>query len=423
MDEEKDRLSLLTLQVEKDSIEIALQAKVTYDFLAEFLSNLSILRNKKRTITIIGGGIVSLMSAYFLQKSGFHVTILERKSFGAAASGRNGGGVLALGRELREIPFARLAMEIWSSLEQDGIDTKYVQSGHVMFARNENEKVKLLAAHDIYQSSGLKVKILSSNELKSMIPDIHRQITMGLFSEDDGQSYPFSTINSLIHYLKENGAELVNNCEVLEFKAGNQEIDYAITNKGYYRSDAFLFCAGPWTTELCKLLNENIVVKPRRSQILVTEILKKRKIHPFVTGNSLYLRQTHAGNILFGGGGPWETNGFDVSNTNFAIEFLSSRLIEIFPEYRNKQLIRAFAGTVELTDDHLPYFGKINAWENAFISAGYNGHGYGMSAVMGKIMANSLCCYFEGKVNPIEKSILSNFSVARFRQKVGDQYV
>lgn len=422
MEEEKNRLSLLTLQVEKESFETALEAKETYDFLREFLSNLSIL-NKKRTITIIGGGIVGLMSAYFLQKSGFQVTILERKSFGAAASGRNGGGILALGRELSEIPFARLAIEIWNSLNQDGLDTKYVQSGHVMFARNEEEKRKLLAAHDLYLSSGLKVKILSPNELKSMIPDIDSQIIMGLFSESDSQSYPFSTISSLIKYLKENGGEVVNNCEVHGFKMGNQVIDYAITNKGHYYSDTYLFCAGPWTTELCKLLNEDIVVKPRRSQILVTEILKKRKIHPFVTGNSLYLRQTHAGNILFGGGGPWETNGFEVSNTNFAIDFLSRRFIEIFPEYRNKQLIRAFAGTVELTDDHLPYFGKINNWENAFISTGYNGHGYGMSAVMGKIMANSLSCYFEGKVNPVEDSILSNFSVKRISQKAGDQYV
>ena len=363
------------------------------------------------------------MAAYFLQKNGFDVTILERKSFGAAASGRNGGGVLALGRELREIPFARLAIEIWDALELDGIDTKFVRSGNVMVARNETEKQKLLAAHDLYQASGLTVKILSANEMKTIVPDIFPQINMGLLSETDAQSYPFTTIKSIISYLKENGVKVIDHCEVYEFKTNQQEIEYASTNKGNYQSDAYLFCAGPWTTELCNKINEKIPVLPRRSQILVTEIMKKRKIHPFVAGNSIYLRQTHAGNILFGGGGPWETNGYDVSNTNFAIEFLTKRFIEIFPGYRNKQLIRAFAGTVELTRDHLPYFGKINSWDNAFISAGYNGHGYGMSAVMGKLMAKSLSNHFAGKVNPVETTILSDFSVARIVQKAGDQYV
>jgi sarcosine oxidase, subunit beta len=423
MDQEMNRLSLLSMQVEKESIESALYAKETYQQLKEYLSGSTIIPSKKRTITIIGGGIIGLMAAYFLQKNGFGVTILERKSFGAAASGRNGGGVLALGRELREIPFARLAIEIWDSLELDGIDTKFVRSGNVMVARNETEKQKLLAAHDLYQASGLTVKILSANEMKTIVPDIFPQINMGLLSETDAQSYPFTTIKNIISYLKENGVKVIDHCEVYEFKTNQQEIEYASTNKGNYQSDAYLFCAGPWTTELCNKLNEEIPVLPRRSQILVTEIMKKRKIHPFVAGNSIYLRQTHAGNILFGGGGPWETNGYDVSNTNFAIEFLTKRFIEIFPGYRNKQLIRAFAGTVELTRDHLPYFGKINSWDNAFISAGYNGHGYGMSTVMGKLMAKSLSSYFAGKVNPVETTILSNFSVTRIGQKAGDQYV
>ncbi|MEH7503538.1 FAD-dependent oxidoreductase [Neobacillus drentensis] len=423
MKEEMDRLSLLSLHIDKETSKLAIQARDTYDQLKEFLSDHPHLKQKNRHITIIGGGIVGLMSAFFLQKSGFTITILEKKSFGAAASGRNGGGVLSLGRELSEIPFARLAAEIWSSLQQEKIDTKYVSSGHVMVARNEVEKEKLFAAQEQYLTAGLKVKVLSPDELKCMVPDLTTDTKMGLFSESDGQSYPFTTMTSLLKYLKEHGATIINHCEVLDFKNSNRNIDYAITDKGKFQSDAFLFCCGPWTTEVCKKLNEQVVVIPRRSQILVSEIVNKRRIHPFVTGNSLYLRQTHAGNILFGGGGSWETNGFDVSNTNYALEFLSSRLLELFPNYSNKQLIRAFAGTVELTEDHLPYFGELNTFDNAFISGGYNGHGYGMSAVMGKLMAYSLTYHFNGRVNPIHDPILSRFSVARSKKKAGKHNV
>jgi sarcosine oxidase, subunit beta len=423
MKKEMDRLSLLSLQLDKETSKSAIQAWDTYDQLKEFLSNHPPLKQKNTHITIIGGGIVGVMSAFFLQKCGFTITIIEKKSFGAAASGRNGGGVLSLGRELSEIPFARLAAEIWSSLQQEKIVTKYVSSGHVMVARNEVEQEKLDVAHELYLNAGLKVKALFLKELKCMVPDLTSDIKMGLFSETDGQSYPFTTMTSLLKYLKGHGTAVINYCEVLDFKINNKSIDCVITEKGNFKSDAYLLCGGPWTTEICKMLNEQIVVVPRRSQILVSEIVNKRRIHPFVTGNSLYLRQTHAGNILFGGGGSWETNGFDVSNTNYALEFLSSRLLELFPNYRNKQLIRAFAGTVELTDDHLPYFGKLNTLDNAFISAGYNGHGYGMSAVMGKLMAYSLTYHFNGRVNPIHDPILSRFSVARLKKKEGKHNV
>ncbi|WP_205685167.1 NAD(P)/FAD-dependent oxidoreductase, partial [Peribacillus acanthi] len=329
-------------------------------------------------------------------------------------SGRNGGGVLTLGRELSEIPFARLASEIWSNLEKDGIDTKYVASGHVMVARNRYEREKLLVARELYVTAGLNVKELTPQTITKFLPDLYPEVKMGLFSECDAQSYPFTTITSLIKFLKENSATLVNYCEVLGFNLTNGSIDYVITDQGNIQSDAYLICAGPWTTEICKALHEQVLIKPRRSQILVTDFMGTRRIHPFVTGNSLYLRQTHAGNVIFGGGGPWETTGYDVSNTSFAIEFLTSRLLELFPNFRNKQLIRAFAGTVELTEDHLPYFGRIKSVDNAFVSAGYNGHGYGMSAIMGKIMAHSLSYYFEGIKNPIQESILSQFSVERF---------
>lgn len=423
MKKEMDRLSLLSLQLDKETSKSAIQAWDTYDQLKEFLSNHPPLKQKNTHITIIGGGIVGLMSAFFLQKCGFRTTILEKKSFGGGASGRNGGGVLSLGRDLSEIPFARLAAEIWSSLQYERIDTKYVSSGHVMVARNKAEQEKLFAAQELYLAAGLKVKVLSPNQLKCMVSDLTTDIKMGLFSETDGQSYPFTTITSLLKYLNEHGAAVINHCEVLDFKTSNKTIDYVITEKGNFQSDAFLFCCGPWTTEICKKLYEQVVVIPRRSQILVSEIVNKRRIHPFVTGNSLYLRQTHTGNILFGGGGAWETNGYDVSNTNDALEFLSSRLLELFPNYRNKQLIRAFAGTVELTEDHLPYFGELITLDNAFISAGYNGHGYGMSAVMGKLMAYSLIYHFNGSVNPIHSSILSGFSIARSKKKEGKHNV
>ncbi|WP_163099989.1 NAD(P)/FAD-dependent oxidoreductase [Peribacillus alkalitolerans] len=411
-----NRLSLLSLQVNQETDQSAKQAKDTYTYLKEFLSEEKIVKTKPH-ITIIGGGIVGLMSAYFLIKCGFHITVLEKESFGAAASGRNGGGVLTLGRELVEIPFARLATEIWSSLDKDGIDTKFISSGHVMVARNEYEKEKLLAAQELYRTAGLNMKELTPKKLINLVPDIYPEVKLGLFSETDAQSYPFSTTTSLLKHLNEMGATLVNHCEVIGFNITNGFIEYVITDQGNYHSDAYLICAGPWTTDICKALQEQIIIKPRRSQILVTDIINGRRIHPFVTGNSLYLRQTHAGNVIFGGGGPWEITGFDVTNTTFAMEFLTSRLLELFPSFRNKQLIRAFAGTVELTEDHLPYFGKLNSLENTFISAGYNGHGYGMSAIMGKIMAHSLCYHFRGIRNPIEKSILSNFSVTRFKQK------
>ncbi|HWO97139.1 MAG TPA: FAD-binding oxidoreductase [Bacillus sp. (in: firmicutes)] len=387
MGEEKDRLTLLSLDVEKETQREAIKAKQRYETLKEYMDISRYCGERKQHIVIVGGGIIGLMCAFYMRRQGFQVTVIEKKSFGAGASGRNGGGVLAMGRELAEIPFARLSIELWNSLSSFGIDTKFEQTGHLMLARNAHELEKLKRAAELYTLSGLGTNVLSKEEVRAMLPDIQTQIVGGIFSSIDAQSYPFTTVTSLLKILKEDGVTLLNHTDVTGFEIISSRIEKVKTNKGSIGCDTVVLCTGPWTSGMAKHLHMDIPMIPRRSQIMVTEIVKQKRIQPFVSGNGLYLKQTYAGNFLYGGGGAWEQTGFDTANTTFAIRLLTERFLELFPTYYTKQLLRAFAGTVEITPDHLPFFGRADKYENIYISAGYNGHGYGMSAAMGKLLS------------------------------------
>src|SRR5690606_11637040 len=90
---------------------------------------------------------------------------------------------------------------------------------------------------------------------------------------------------------------------------------------------------------------------------------------------------------LYGGGGTWESQSFDTSSTTTAIARLTTRFLEVFPAFRGVQLIRAFAGTVDLTPDARPLLGRADGWENVCVAAGFSGHGFGWSAAAGAIAA------------------------------------
>lgn len=409
MAEEKDRLTLLSLDMKKETQREAIEAKERYETLKEYMDFNRYINGRKHHIVIIGGGIIGLMSAFYMRRQGFQVTVIEKKSFGAGASGRNGGGVLAMGRELAEIPFARLSIELWSSLSSFGIDTKFEQNGHLMLARNAYELEKLKRAAELYTLSGLETNALSKEEVQRMLPDIQTQIVGGMFSSIDAQSYPFTTVTSLLKVLREDDVTLLSHTNVTGFEMMDSRIEKVKTNKGSIGCDTVILCTGPWTSEMAKHLHTDIPITPRRSQIMVTEIVKQKRIRPFVSGNGLYLKQTHAGNFLYGGGGAWEETGFDTANTTFAIQLLTERFLELFPSYDTKQLLRAFAGTVEITPDHLPFFGRAGGYENIYISAGYNGHGYGMSAVMGKLLSCLVADYESGNVKADEVEELLSF--------------
>ena len=67
----------------------------------------------KSDVLIIGGGIAGCATALMLARRGKSVTLLERDQAGTRASAVNFGGVRQNGRDLRELPLAMRARELW----------------------------------------------------------------------------------------------------------------------------------------------------------------------------------------------------------------------------------------------------------------------------------------------------------------------
>ncbi|MGE7947085.1 NAD(P)/FAD-dependent oxidoreductase [Lysinibacillus sp. NPDC093688] len=409
-------LTMLALDIEKETIEDVHRTKQEINALEQYLNEARSLSEKK-SVLIIGGGIIGLLTAYFLQEIGFEVSIVEAKSFAAAASGRNGGAIMTLGRELSEMPYSLNALKIWSQLSEKGIETHFKKNGHLMVARNDIEANILRKSYELYVQAGIHVELLDNKSMKKYVPFLSDDIPLGIYSHDDGSAYPFTTSQSLIKSLKQGGAKLYNHCYVEKIVTEKNKILAVQTPKGSFTADYFIISTGPWTQKICKELSEHIPIRPRRSQLFATEIVRQNIIKPFFTGNGIYLRQTHAGNILFGGGGPWELDGYELNNTIQAIQLQSGRFLELFPKLKNKKLLRTFAGTVELTPDFTPIMGKLMTLENGFVSAGYNGHGFGISTVMGKLMSSYLYDYIHHtELDDVIKDMLKKLSVDRFEK-------
>ncbi len=409
-------LTMLALDIEKETIEDVHRTKQEITALDQYLNEARSLSEKK-SVLIIGGGIIGLVTGYFLQEIGFDVSIVEAKSFAAAASGRNGGAIMTLGRELSEIPYSLNALQIWNQLSEKGIETHFKKNGHLMVARNETEANILRRSYELYVQAGIHVELLDNKSMKKYVPFLSDAIPLGIYSHDDGSAYPFTTSQSLLKSLKQGGAKLYNHCHVEKIVTENNKIVAVQTAKRSFTADYFIISTGPWTQKICKELSEHIPIRPRRSQLFATEIVRQNIIKPFFTGNGIYLRQTHAGNILFGGGGPWELDGYDLNNTIEAIQLQSGRFLELFPKLKNKKLLRTFAGTVELTPDYTPIMGKLMTLENGFVSAGYNGHGFGISTVMGKLMSSYLYDHIHHiELNDTIKDMLKKLSVNRFEK-------
>jgi sarcosine oxidase subunit beta len=342
---------------------------------------------ERHEVVVIGGGIVGCCSALYLARAGWDVTLLEKNRIGWAASGRNGGAIRRHGRHQSELPLAVRSMTLWEELAAESpVDFGFRRGGDLVVAFSDAEVARLEKTSPYYQSQGLEVSLLSGADLQEVAPGISSAVQVAAHCPDDAWAYPMLAVRAFAQLAKAAGADLKEGVTVTSVREGLVEGTGPDGQKLGFECGAVVHATGPWATELFADVDIAIPVFPRRSQILVTE-RTERWLDPFVSGNGIYLAQSVYGNMIIGGGGPWEASGHETSGTVPTVHRLASKFGAIFPERTGLRVIRAWAGTVELTPDHRPLIGSIPGLPGAFIASGFCGNGFALGPVAGEIMA------------------------------------
>lgn len=413
----ENKMLLLQINPETQSLEECDRAADQFLELDRYLTDSTATNLNGTHAVIIGGGLVGLMSGYFLMLAGAAVTILEARSFAASASGRNAGGIYAFGRAISEVALGRISMNLWEQLDRDGIVTHFDRPGHAIVAMSDYEYSLLEKSLEFYLRSGLPTALLDQQAVRKRLPGISREARGALLGTTDGVGYPFSAVQALIDVLRSGGARLEKNSPVREILSRGGRATGVRTDSGIINADHVLIAAGPWTGVFSQDVGLDLRVHARRSQLLVTDRVNNLGHFPFVSGNRVYARQTHEGHVLLGGGGAWEKLGYDVTNTDYALGFITQHTAEMFPVLADVPVIRAFAGTVELTPDHLPLFGRIPTLNNVSVSSGYHGHGFGLSASMGRLAPELVhSIQHDSELAPPVAALAAEFNPTRFEE-------
>lgn len=388
---------------------------------------------------IIGGGIIGLCSAYYLQKTGCHVTIVDQSNMDAGASYVNAGylspshiiplaapGVMKKGlkwmfnaesplyiKPRLEIEFLKwlwafnkscnqkhvqksiplikdmavLSQDLYDDIKQhENFTFQYEKKGLFMLCQSNkglNEEIKVV---QLAKKEGLKAEILTSEEVKKMEPNINMKIVGATYYKCDYHTTPHEFMEEMKTYLNTVGVEFYKNERVEDIVIKNKKIWSIITNKQELKSDEFVLTAGSWTSLLSKKIGLNLLLQAGKgyrinsytnTNITIPAILAESKVA--VTPMNGFTRFA----------GTMEIAGINNSINEIRVEAIAKAVSKYFPEIviSKKEKTEASSGLRPISPDGLPYIGKSEKCDNLTIATGHAMMGWSMATATGKLVS------------------------------------
>jgi len=164
------------------------------------------------------------------------------------------------------------------------------------------------------------------------------------------------------------------------------------TPAGEIRAGALVNAAGPWAGEVAHMLGLQLPIEPLKRQMLVTTPLPDvPRDFPFVIefASGLYFHREGPG-VLTGMANHAEPPGFDESVDLAWEQVHLQQAVERFPLLEQAGLRSHWAGLYEMTPDAHPLIGRVLPYENAYVIAGFSGHGFMHGPIAGKLLSEVL---------------------------------
>ncbi|WP_241074845.1 NAD(P)/FAD-dependent oxidoreductase [Achromobacter insuavis] len=373
---------------------------------------------------IVGAGIFGASLAWTLARAGQSVTLLERRAVASGASGGPGHrGVRANNRDLRELPLAVRALQIWPTLTRElGADSGFEPLGGLSLGELErvggtHGRVTLEARAAVQNAFGARTEILDAAGVREKLPNVSDKVIYALYSPNDGIADHTVATRAFASAAVARGATLIEDAEVRQVRAaGAQPASVRLADGREFTAARAVVLAA--NTQVPKLLAEAFGLRlpiwsfnPQVAQLRVSRDLKLEHLINH-SNRTLSIKRADADHITVTGGavGRWddatETGNTDLSTLSASLTALTAT----FPITATDTVVthldasRADSSSV----DQIPIIDQVAGHEGVFYATGWSGHGFAIAPAVSEAVAAWLA---SGK----RPQVLDPFGVARFR--------
>lgn len=200
-------------------------------------------------LLIIGGGVIGVTAAIFAADHGLKVVLCEKGRIAGEQSSRNWGWVRQQGRDLGELPISMEARRHWEAFAAElGGDTLGLRWTGILGAAVTDAE---LAGYETWlghaKAFGVDSRMVSSAEMKTLVPGTKANYFGGLLTPSDGRAEPWVAVPALAKLAQKRGVILREGCAVRGLETTAGQVTAVQTEAGVVRAEQVLVAAGAWS--------------------------------------------------------------------------------------------------------------------------------------------------------------------------------
>jgi D-amino-acid dehydrogenase len=392
-----------------------------------------------KNVTIIGGGVIGLCCAYYLQKEGYEITVIERGDITDGTSFGNAGyvspshfvplaspGIVAQGLRWmlsstspfyikprfsldlikwlmtfrkqanaqtvqRNVPplndILHLSRELTSDIKNElGNHFRMQEAGCFMLYKSaavEKHEIELAkeAAH-----LHIETRILNAQEVQAMEPDVQVDVKGGVLYPIDCHLHPGDFMRTLKEHLQKAGVKLQLNTTVTGFEKNGNTVTAVITDKGKFDCSQLVLATGSWLPVVSEKLGVSVLLQAGKGYSMTYENVSRNLRYPAILVDKRVAMTPMGADLRMGG--TMEISGLNSpvlekrahAIYNGAKAYYPDLPVDVMPKEK------IWYGFRPLTPDGLPYIGGHSQYANLIIAGGHAMLGLSLAAGTGKLV-------------------------------------
>ena len=392
-----------------------------------------------KEVVIIGGGIIGLCSAYYLQKEGCAVTIIDQSGMTKGASFVNAGyitpshiiplaapGMITKGLKWmfdtaspfyvkprldkdflqwawafkksataskveKAIPIIKeiniLGRTLYEEIKQSGdFNFHYERKGLLMLYKTDKAGEEEWEVGQRAIKEGLNVNHITAEEVKKMEPNAAIDCKGAVYFDSDAHMTPNEFMTEMASYLKKKGVTFYTHEKVQDLVISKDAIKEVMTTKRKLKADEVLVAAGSWSSLLTRKLGVKIPIQAgkgyrinteRETGITIPALLVEAKVA--VTPMNGFTRFA----------GTMELAGISDNINPKRVKAISKSVSNYYQglSLTKEEEATADFGLRPCSPDGLPYIGRTHKYKNLIIASGHAMMGWSLGPPTGKLVS------------------------------------